>query len=218
MDGDTGRCEGAKAEKALPFPDTVHRSERSQAKAFARDNYNPERARRSSQMGVRKMADSLLKSDPSNLHQTDCTIDTTTASSVTTASAPDAGSSTTTAAAALTVTTGQADHAPGSTGTLTTTDVAVADTLEFSVAAINAGADADDFLAYDLSGTTAPWIVSDGGPGDLDGAANGTIVMNVRSAASACEQAFSRELLQPLTRDTALAAVPWLRSSAKTRH
>jgi hypothetical protein len=162
------------------------------------------------------MADSLLKSDPSNLHQTDCTIDTTTASSVTTASAPDAGSSTTTAAA-LTVTTDQADY--GSTAT----DVALADTLEFSVAAINAGADgrvgtADDFLAYDLGGTTAPWIVSDGGPGDLDGAANGTIVMNVGSAASACEQAFSRELLQPLTRDTALAAVPWLRSSAKTRH
>jgi hypothetical protein len=38
------------------------------------------------------------------------------------------------------------------------------------------------------------------------------------SAASACEQAFSRELLLPLTRDTVLAAVPWLRSSAKVRH
>ena len=31
------------------------------------------------------------------------------------------------------------------------------------------------------------------------------------SAASACEQAVSRELLLPLTRDTVLAAVPWLR-------
>ena len=30
------------------------------------------------------------------------------------------------------------------------------------------------------------------------------------SAASACEQAFSRELLLPLTQDTVLAAVPWL--------
>jgi hypothetical protein len=38
------------------------------------------------------------------------------------------------------------------------------------------------------------------------------------SAVSACEQAFSRELLLPLTRDTVLAAVPWLRSSAKTQH
>jgi hypothetical protein len=38
------------------------------------------------------------------------------------------------------------------------------------------------------------------------------------SAASACEQAVSRELLLLLTRDTVLAAVPWLRSSAKARH
>jgi hypothetical protein len=38
------------------------------------------------------------------------------------------------------------------------------------------------------------------------------------SAASVCEQAFSRELLLPLTRDTVLAAVPWLRSSAIARH
>jgi hypothetical protein len=35
---------------------------------------------------------------------------------------------------------------------------------------------------------------------------------------NACEQAVSRELLLPLTRDTVLAAVPWLRSSAKARH
>ena len=38
------------------------------------------------------------------------------------------------------------------------------------------------------------------------------------SAASACEQAFSRELFLPLTQDTVLAAVPRLRSSAKERH
>jgi hypothetical protein len=38
------------------------------------------------------------------------------------------------------------------------------------------------------------------------------------SAASASEQAFSRELLLGLTRDTVLAAVPWLRSSPKARH
>src|SRR6516164_1025662 len=37
------------------------------------------------------------------------------------------------------------------------------------------------------------------------------------SAASACEQAFSRELLLGLTWDT-VAAVPWLRSSPKARH
>src|SRR6266446_1661073 len=38
------------------------------------------------------------------------------------------------------------------------------------------------------------------------------------SAASASEQAFSRELLLGLTRDTVLAAVPWLRFSPKARH
>jgi hypothetical protein len=38
------------------------------------------------------------------------------------------------------------------------------------------------------------------------------------SAASVCEQAFCRELLLPLIRDTVLAAVPWLRSSAQARH
>jgi hypothetical protein len=38
------------------------------------------------------------------------------------------------------------------------------------------------------------------------------------ASSSACEQAVSRELLLPLSRDTVLAAVPWLRSSAKARH
>jgi hypothetical protein len=37
-------------------------------------------------------------------------------------------------------------------------------------------------------------------------------------SASACEQAVSRELLLPLTRDTVLAAVPWLKFSPKARH
>ena len=38
------------------------------------------------------------------------------------------------------------------------------------------------------------------------------------ASSSACEQAVSRELLLPLTRDTVLAAVPWLRFSAQARH
>ena len=37
------------------------------------------------------------------------------------------------------------------------------------------------------------------------------------SAVAACEQAFSRELLLPLSGDTVLAAVPWLRPPAKAR-
>src|SRR5262249_53220993 len=37
-------------------------------------------------------------------------------------------------------------------------------------------------------------------------------------SSSACEQAFSHELLLALIRDTVLAAVPWLRVSPKARH
>jgi hypothetical protein len=37
-------------------------------------------------------------------------------------------------------------------------------------------------------------------------------------SSSACEQAFSREHLLPLIRDTVLAVVPWLKFSPKARH
>jgi hypothetical protein len=46
---------------------------------------------------------------------------------------------------------------------------------------------------------------------------NAQIPLQIASS-SACEQAVSRELLLPLTRDTVLAAVPWLRASPKARH
>jgi hypothetical protein len=46
---------------------------------------------------------------------------------------------------------------------------------------------------------------------------NAQLLLQIASS-SACEQAVSRELLLPLTRDTILAAVPWLRSSPKARH
>jgi hypothetical protein len=78
----------------------------------------------------------------------------------------------------LTVTT---DYAPGQTAILTASGLAVGGTIEFSVAHVAAGGDgiigtADDQLVHDLSGTTAPWTVIDGGVGDLDGVANGQIV------------------------------------------
>jgi hypothetical protein len=38
------------------------------------------------------------------------------------------------------------------------------------------------------------------------------------ASSSACEHAVYRELLLPLTRDTVLAAVPWLRFSPKAGH
>src|SRR5713226_9553758 len=80
----------------------------------------------------------------------------------------------------LTVSTDQPDYAPGTTATFTATNVTVGGTAEFSVAHVDPGADgivgtADDTLVYDLSGTTAPWGVTDGGAGDLDGVANGSI-------------------------------------------
>jgi len=49
------------------------------------------------------------------------------------------------------------------------------------------------------------------------GRPNAQLPLQIASS-SACEQAVSRELLLPLTRDTVLAAVPWLRASAKARH
>src|SRR3954463_14493744 len=81
----------------------------------------------------------------------------------------------------LNVTTDQADYAPGSTATFTATNVVVGGSVEFSVAHIDPGPDgivgtADDGLTHDLTGTTQPWTVIDGGTGDLDHLANGVIV------------------------------------------
>jgi hypothetical protein len=67
----------------------------------------------------------------------------------------------------LTLTTDQADYAPGSTATFTATNVAVGDTVEFVVT----DTDTSDGTA---SGTSQPW--TDGDARDLDGTANGTIV------------------------------------------
>jgi uncharacterized repeat protein (TIGR01451 family) len=84
-------------------------------------------------------------------------------------------------ASPLTVTTDYADYAPGTTAIFTASNLAVGGTVEFSVAHVTAGGDgvigtADDALFHDLSGTTAPWTVTDGGAGDLDGLANGQVV------------------------------------------
>ena len=83
----------------------------------------------------------------------------------------------------LTVITDQPDYSPGMVATFTASNAGVGDTLEFTVAHVEAGADgiigtADDVLAYDISGTGTPTTVTDGGAGDLDGIANGVIVTN----------------------------------------
>ena len=83
----------------------------------------------------------------------------------------------------LTVITDQPDYSPGMVATFTASNAGVGDTLEFTVAHVEAGADgiigtADDVLAYDISGTGTTSTVTDGGAGDLDGIANGVIVTN----------------------------------------
>ncbi|TPL60586.1 SdrD B-like domain-containing protein, partial [Mesorhizobium sp. B2-4-3] len=88
-----------------------------------------------------------------------------------------------------------ADYAPGETVGITTTNIADGGTFTFQVAHLSAGADgvlgtADDVLTYDLTGTGTPWTVTDGGAGDLDGAANGSIQTSWYVNSDAAGQAF----------------------------
>ncbi|TKV83632.1 carboxypeptidase-like regulatory domain-containing protein, partial [Bradyrhizobium elkanii] len=57
------------------------------------------------------------------------------------------------------------DYAPGSTAYFTA-KIGIGDTVTFNVS---------DTLGKDVSGTSQPWTVTDGGAGDLDGIANGVI-------------------------------------------
>src|SRR5438045_5403097 len=63
------------------------------------------------------------------------------------------------------VSTDLPDYAPGSTATFTA-NVGVGDTVTFDVT---------DVAGTAVSGTNVPWTITDGGLGDLDGAANGVI-------------------------------------------
>ncbi|MBR0793507.1 hypothetical protein JQ631_30890 [Bradyrhizobium manausense] len=92
------------------------------------------------------------------------------------------------------VTTDQADYAPDSVATFTASNVSVGGTVEFIVTHDNPGEDgvvgtADDTFTNDLSGTTS-WLVTDGGPGDLDGVANGVVVTNWNVNWDASNQSF----------------------------
>lgn len=95
----------------------------------------------------------------------------------------------------LAVSTDAYDYAPGSIATFTATNVVSGGTVTFSVAHVDPGPDgfvgtADDGLSYDLTGTTAPWSVTDGGLGDLDGIANGAIVTSWYVNQDALNQTF----------------------------
>src|SRR5262245_50549139 len=76
----------------------------------------------------------------------------------------------------LTVTTDLTDYAPGATAYFTATNVTFGGSLIFRVGELDPGADGIIGTADD--GFVAPiysWSVVDGGAGDLDGVANGTI-------------------------------------------
>ncbi|WP_210237072.1 hypothetical protein, partial [Mesorhizobium sp. M4B.F.Ca.ET.169.01.1.1] len=96
---------------------------------------------------------------------------------------------------AVTIDQADADYAPGETVGITATDVGDGGSLTFSVAHVSAGADgvlgtADDVLTYDLTGTGTPWVVTDGGAGDLDGTVNGKIQTSWYVNSDAANQAF----------------------------
>src|SRR5262245_5131280 len=79
--------------------------------------------------------------------------------------------SSTTTAPVLALDQASADYSPGQTVGITASNVAVGGSVTFDVE----HALANGTLAGDLTGTGTPWTVTDGGPGDLDGVANGVI-------------------------------------------
>lgn len=80
--------------------------------------------------------------------------------------------------------TDKADYAPGETALVTATNFALGSTVEFQVQHVtDPGADGlwgtlDDVLGNNSGSGHDPWKVTDGGAGDLDGVANGTIQTN----------------------------------------
>src|SRR5258708_32895902 len=92
------------------------------------------------------------------------------------------------------LTTDQLDYAPNSTATITATNVALGDTIEFVVTDVDGTA---------VSGTNEPWDVTDGGTGDLDGVVNGTIVTTWAVNQDAANQAFVLSATDAATGQTA---------------
>src|SRR4051812_19263605 len=76
---------------------------------------------------------------------------------------------------AITIATDQEDYAPGSTAIFTAANLSIGETVTFDVDHVVTSADGTVSTANDISGT-APFSVTDGGAGDTDGTANGTIV------------------------------------------
>src|SRR5262249_54354406 len=96
----------------------------------------------------------------------------------------------------FTVSTDQADYAPDTTAYFTATNTTVGGAVDFMVDHLSPGEDgiygtADDVLLSDgISGTGVTWTVVDGGPGDLDGVANGVVETSWQVGADALNQTF----------------------------
>ncbi len=81
----------------------------------------------------------------------------------------------------LKVSTDLEDYAPGSTAVITASGLPAGSTIKFEVDhTLGAGADGvwgthDDVIATSTGAGHEPWYVTDGGAGDLDGLANGSI-------------------------------------------
>src|SRR3954447_18879094 len=73
----------------------------------------------------------------------------------------------------MTVTTDEADYAPGSTATFTAAGINSGSAVAFQVTDLPSGPGANGIVDV-----YAPFSVTDGGTGDLDAIANGTVVAN----------------------------------------
>ena len=73
----------------------------------------------------------------------------------------------------LSVKTDKADYAPGSTATFTATGVMTGSSVTFQIADLTSAPGANG-----IADVYTPFRVKDGGAGDLDGLANGTVVAN----------------------------------------
>src|SRR5262249_20461629 len=95
----------------------------------------------------------------------------------------------------FTVSTDQADYAPDSTAYFTAANTTVGGAVNFMVSHLDPGADglygtADDLLLSDISNARVLWTVVDGGPGDLDGIANGIVERTWQVGLDAANQTF----------------------------
>src|SRR5262249_19521259 len=110
--------------------------------------------------------------------------------------------SSTTTAPVLALDQASADYSPGQTVGITASDVAVGGAGPFH----GEHGPANGRLAGDLTGTGTPWTIIDGGPGDLDGVANGVIQTSWYVNHDAAGQAFQLSAVDPTTGATATAS------------